>query len=76
MADGNTLNDRLFTQISEEEGFRDTAYKPVATEEFYTKGYGNYGKHNKKEGHDDHGGNAGDGTDKEKPKKSGHGCCG
>ena len=50
MADGDTLNDRLFTQISEEEGFRGKAYKPVDTEEFYTIGYGNYGKHNKKGG--------------------------
>jgi len=30
--------------IKEKEGFRDTAYKPVDTEEYYTIGYGNYGQ--------------------------------
>ena len=30
--------------IKEKEGFRDTAYKPVDTEEHYTIGYGNYGQ--------------------------------
>ena len=30
--------------IKDKEGFRDTAYKPVDTEEYYTIGYGNYGK--------------------------------
>ena len=35
--------------IKEKEGFRDTAYKPIDTEEYYTIGYGNYGQ-NVKEG--------------------------
>ena len=29
--------------LKEKEGFRDTAYKPIDTEENYTIGYGNYG---------------------------------
>lgn len=28
--------------IKDKEGFRDTAYKPIDTEEYYTIGYGNY----------------------------------
>ena len=35
--------------LKEKEGFRDTAYKPIDTEEYYTIGYGNYGE-NVKEG--------------------------
>ena len=35
--------------LKEKEGFRDTAYKPIDTEEHYTIGYGNYGE-NVKEG--------------------------
>jgi GH24 family phage-related lysozyme (muramidase) len=35
--------------LKEKEGFRDTAYKPIDTEEYYTIGYGNYGQ-NVKEG--------------------------
>ena len=30
--------------IKAKEGFRDTAYKPIDTEEHYTIGYGNYGQ--------------------------------
>ena len=30
--------------LKEKEGFRDTAYKPIDTEEYYTIGYGNYGQ--------------------------------
>ena len=30
--------------LKEKEGFRDTAYKPIDSEEYYTIGYGNYGQ--------------------------------
>jgi len=34
--------------LKEKEGVRDTAYKPIDTEEYYTIGYGNYGENVKK----------------------------
>jgi GH24 family phage-related lysozyme (muramidase) len=39
----NTLNSNEYLGfIKDKEGFRDTAYKPIDTEEYYTIGYGNY----------------------------------
>lgn len=42
MAKIDTLEERLFERLKEEEGFRDEAYKPDDSEEFYTIGYGRY----------------------------------
>ena len=40
----NTLNSNEYLGfIQDKEGFRDTAYKPIDSEEHWTIGYGNYG---------------------------------
>ena len=45
VAESNTGNSSEYLDfMKQKEGFRDTAYKPIDTEEHYTIGYGNYNK--------------------------------
>ena len=45
VAESNTNDSNEYLDfIKAKEGFRDTAYKPIDTEEHYTIGYGNYGQ--------------------------------